>query len=45
MCQDFVEAVAQDRPARAGGSLGLEVVRVVYAAYQAAAAGRRVTIA
>ncbi|MCB9076854.1 MAG: Gfo/Idh/MocA family oxidoreductase [Anaerolineaceae bacterium] len=44
MCQDFVAAVAEDRPARAEGRLGLDVVRVVYAAYLAAASGRRVEL-
>ena len=45
MCQDFVDAVAQKRPAKASGSLGLDVVKVIYGAYLAAAAGTRVTIA
>lgn len=44
MCQDFVEAVAENRPALSGGRLGLEVTRVVYAAYLAAEQGRRVQI-
>lgn len=44
MCQDFVAAVAENRPAKAGGDLGLDVVKTVYAAYQAAAEGRRITI-
>jgi predicted dehydrogenase len=44
MCQDFVEAVAGGRPARADGLLGLEVVRLVYAAYLAAATGERVAL-
>ena len=44
MCQDFVDAVAHNRPARADGRLGLEVTRVVYAAYLAAASGQRVTL-
>jgi predicted dehydrogenase len=44
MCQDFVAAVAENRPARADGNLGLEVIRVVYAAYVAAAIGQRVEI-
>jgi predicted dehydrogenase len=44
MCQDFVAAVAENRPARADGNLGLEVIRVVYAAYVAAATGQRVDI-
>jgi predicted dehydrogenase len=41
MCQDFVAAVAENRPAKADGRLGLDVVRVVYAAYLAAATGQR----
>lgn len=44
MCQEFVAAVAEDRPARADGRLGLAVIRVVYAAYVAAATGRRVEL-
>jgi len=44
MCQDFVEAVAEGRPAKSDGVLGLEVTRVIYAAYCAAAEGRRVEI-
>ncbi|MCB9868442.1 MAG: Gfo/Idh/MocA family oxidoreductase [Planctomycetes bacterium] len=44
MCQDFVDAVASGRPARADGALGVAVVDVVYAAYLAARTGRRVDI-
>ncbi len=44
MCQDFVEAVAQKRPARSDGRLGLDVTRMIYAAYLAAKEGRRVQI-
>jgi predicted dehydrogenase len=44
MCQDFITAVAENTPARADGRLGLEVIRVVYAAYHAAAAGCRVEL-
>ena len=44
MCQEFVTAVAERRPARADGRLGLDVTRVVYAAYLAAVQGRRVTL-
>jgi predicted dehydrogenase len=44
MCQDFVAAVAENRLARADGNLGLAVIRVVYAAYVAAATGQRVEI-
>ena len=42
MCQDFIAAVAEDRPAKSDGVLGLETTRVVYAAYLAAATGRRI---
>lgn len=42
MCADFVGAVREGRRARADGTLGLDVVRVVYAAYVSAAEGRRV---
>jgi predicted dehydrogenase len=45
MCQDFVAAVAENRAAKSDGVLGFEATRVVYAAYLAAAAGRRVEIA
>ncbi len=44
MCRDFVSAVADERPAKAGGDLGLEVVRVVYSGYCSAAEGRRVEL-
>lgn len=42
MCQEFVEVVAEGRAPRSGGRLGLDVTRVVYAAYLAAERGRRV---
>lgn len=45
MCEDFVTAVAEGRPALSDGELGLEVTRVVYAAYLSAAEGRRVELA
>jgi predicted dehydrogenase len=45
MCQDFIAAVAEGRPAKSDGNLGLEVIRVIYAAYCAAATGKRVEIA
>jgi predicted dehydrogenase len=45
MIQDFVGAVAEDRPAAADGALGLDVIHVVYAAYLAAEQGRRVVLA
>ncbi len=44
MCADFVDAVQNGRSARSDGRLGADVVRVVYAAYVAAAEGRRVTV-
>lgn len=44
MCQDFASAAAEDRPAKSDGRLGLEVIKVVYAAYLAAETGRRVEI-
>jgi predicted dehydrogenase len=42
--RDFCEAVACDRPPRSTAELGLEVVRVIYAAYQSAEEGRRVDL-
>jgi predicted dehydrogenase len=45
MCADFAGAIAEGRPAKAGGRLGRDVVEVVYAAYLAAASGQRVEIA
>jgi predicted dehydrogenase len=45
MCQEFVAAVAEDRPAAATGQLGVAVTKVVYAAYLAADRGRRIEIA
>ena len=44
MCRDFVGAVREGRSALADGRLGADVVRVVYAAYLAAAEGRKVTL-
>lgn len=44
LCQDFAEAVAYRRPPLAEGDLGVATTRVLYAAYQAAAEGRRVTL-
>ena len=41
MCRDFATAVAESRPPRADGELGLEVTKVVYGAYVAADEGRR----
>jgi predicted dehydrogenase len=45
MCQDFVAAAAEGRPAKSDGRLGLEVIRLIYAAYVAAATGQRVGLA
>jgi predicted dehydrogenase len=42
--QDFMEAVAFDRPPLSGGELGLETVRAMYAAYVSAEEGRRVEL-
>ena len=42
--RDFVTAIAEDRPALSEGRLGLDVVRVIYAAYQSAEEGRRITL-
>ena len=44
MCQDFLEAAAEGRPARSDGRLGLDVIKVIYSAYVAAREGRRVTL-
>ncbi|HEY3060237.1 MAG TPA: Gfo/Idh/MocA family oxidoreductase [Chloroflexota bacterium] len=44
MIQDFVGAIAEGRPARSDGALGLDVIHVIYAAYVAAEEGRRVTV-
>ena len=41
---DFVESVAYDRAPRSTGDLGLDVVRVMYAAYVSAEEGRRVAL-
>jgi predicted dehydrogenase len=43
--QDFVEAVAWDRQPRSTAELGRQVVQVIYAAYQSAEEGRRITLA
>ena len=44
MCDDFLSSLAEDRPPVSDGELGVEVVRVVYAAYLSASEGRRVAI-
>ena len=42
--QDFVAAVAEDRPPLSDGALGRAVVEAIYAAYLSAEEGRRVTV-
>ena len=42
MCQDFVEAIAENQPPLADGQLGLDVIRTIYTAYVAAADGCKV---
>ena len=42
--RDFVEAVGEDRPPLSDGRFGLEVARVIYAAYQSAEEGRRIEL-
>ena len=42
--EDFVSAVREDRPPLADGHLGVEVTRVIYAAYQSAEEGRRIDL-
>jgi len=42
--EDFVTTLAEDRPPLCSGRLGLEVVRVIYAAYQSAEEGKRVEL-
>lgn len=44
MCQDFVEAVAEGRPTRLDGQVGLEVPRVIYAACLSTEQGWRVML-
>ncbi len=44
MCEEFARAVAEGRGTRSDGALGRDVTRVVYAAYVAAAEGRRVEL-
>ena len=44
LCQAVAEAVTAGRAPEADGELGLEVTRIVYAAYQSAAEGRRVDL-
>ena len=42
--RDFVECVAFDREPRSSGALGLRVVQLIYAAYQSAEEGRRISL-
>ena len=42
--RDFVECVAFGRDPRSSGTLGLQVVQVIYAAYQSAEEGRRISL-
>jgi predicted dehydrogenase len=44
MVQDFVASVAEGRPPRSDGALGLDAIRVVYAAYVSAEEGCRVEL-
>ena len=44
MCQAFAADLVAGRRAESDGTLGLEVVRVIYAAYHSAASGRRVEL-
>jgi predicted dehydrogenase len=44
MCQAFVDAIVEDKPAESDGTLGLEVVRAIYGAYLSAAEGHRVDL-
>jgi predicted dehydrogenase len=42
--QDFAEAIAHGRSPVSDGTLGSQVIEVLYAAYQSAAEGRRVEV-
>ena len=42
--RDFVESVSFDREPRSTGELGLQVVQVIYGAYQSAEEGRRIAL-
>jgi predicted dehydrogenase len=44
MIQEFVACVAEGRQPRSDGELGRDAIRVVYAAYQSAEEGRRITL-
>ncbi|TME95072.1 MAG: Gfo/Idh/MocA family oxidoreductase [Chloroflexi bacterium] len=45
MIQDFVASVADGRAPRSDGNLGMDAIRLVYAAYVSAEEGRRVELA
>lgn len=44
MCRDFALSVAENREPESDGELGLEVTRLVYAAYVSADEGRRIAL-
>ena len=44
MCQAFARAIRENAPPASDGRLGLDVTRVIYGAYLAAAEGRRVAL-
>lgn len=44
MCQHFVNAVLHNNATSCDGKLGLEVTRIIYAAYMAAKEGRRINL-
>jgi len=44
MCQSFVDSVAEGKAAESDGTLGMEVVKVIYSAYLSASKGRRVDL-
>jgi predicted dehydrogenase len=45
MCQAFVDSAVKGKSAESDGTLGMEVVRVIYSAYLSAAEGKRVDLA
>ncbi len=44
MCHHFIDCAVNDKPTPCDGVLGLEVTRVIYAAYQSAREGRRISL-
>ena len=44
MCHHFIDCAVNHKPTPCDGVLGLEVTRVIYAAYQSAREGRRVSL-